>query len=95
MNPPRRERATPLATWHRMAEKARGEHLRAYRLNGDPRFWAVSSASEHGTAYEVTVLGDQLLCSCRASEFLPYCKHRAAVLAELGALNDDVSPLAA
>lgn len=95
MNQPKRERLTPLTTWHRMAAKARQEHLQAYRLNGDPRFWAVSSASEQGTAYEVTVLADQLLCSCRASEFLPYCKHRAAVLAELGALNDNASPLAA
>lgn len=95
MNPPRRERTTPLSTWHRMAEKARLEHLRAYRLNGDPRYWAVSSATDRGSAYEVTVLADQMLCSCRASEFLPYCKHRAVVLWELGALDEGTTPLAA
>lgn len=81
-------------TWIRMADKAERERLRAYRLNGDPRFWAVSSASDPANAYEVTVLAHQLLCSCRASEFLPYCKHRATVLRELGALGDE-APLAA
>lgn len=78
-----------------MADKAQHEGLHAYRLNGDPRFWAVSSASDPSSAYEVTVLADQMLCSCRASEFLPYCKHRATVLKELGALADDSTPAAA
>jgi len=85
-----RKHMTPApSTWLRMADKAEREQLRAYRLNGDPRFWAVSSASDPSSAYEVTMLGDQMLCSCRASEFLPYCKHRAAVLRELGALGDE------
>lgn len=78
---------TPLDTWRRMATKADKEGLRAYRLNGDPRYWAVSSNSDSTTAYEVTMHDRDLLCSCRASEFLPYCKHRALVLRELGALE--------
>jgi hypothetical protein len=78
---------TPLATWLRMKQKALKEGLRAYRLNGDPRFWAVTSQSRPDIAYEVTMLDGDLLCSCRASEFLPYCKHRALVLEELGALQ--------
>jgi hypothetical protein len=85
---------TPLDTWRRMARKADKEALRAYRLNGDPRYWVVSSSSDPRTAYEVTAHDGDLLCSCRASEFLPYCKHRALVLRELGAL-DDVAPLLA
>jgi hypothetical protein len=78
---------TPLATWLRMKQKALKEGLRAYRLNGDPRYWAVTSQSRPDIAYEVTMLDGDLLCSCRASEFLPYCKHRALVLDELGALQ--------
>jgi hypothetical protein len=86
---------TPLDTWRRMAKKAAKERLRAYRLNGDPRYWVVSSSSEPDTAYEVTVHDGDLLCSCRASEFLPYCKHRALVLDELGALHEQQPALAA
>jgi hypothetical protein len=56
-------------------------------LNGDYRYWAVSSQSDPSVAYEVTMLDGDLLCSCRASEFLPYCKHRALVLDALGALD--------
>lgn len=78
---------TPLATWQRMSAKAAKEGLRAYRLNGDPRYWAVTSQSDSRVAYEVTMLDGDLICSCRASEFLPYCKHRALVLKELGALE--------
>ncbi len=78
---------TPLETWRRMAAKASKEDLRAYRLNGDPRYWVVSSRSEPRTAYEVTVHDDDLICSCRASEFLPYCNHRAHVMRELGVLD--------
>lgn len=79
---------TPLATWQRMARKAELEHLRAFKLNGDPRYWVVTSSSDRGTAYEVTVHDGDLICSCRASEFLPYCKHRALVLQALGALDE-------
>ena len=78
---------TPLDTWRRMAAKAGKEQLRAYRINGDPRYWVVSSSSNPTVAYEVTAHDDDLLCSCRASEFLPYCKHRALVMSELGALD--------
>jgi hypothetical protein len=78
---------TPLETWKRMAAKADKEHLRAYRINGDPRYWVVSSSSDPLTAYEVTVHDDDLICSCRGSEFRPYCKHRALVLRELGGLD--------
>jgi len=85
---------TPLATWLRMSAKADKEGLRAYKLNGDPRYWAVSSKSHPDIAYEVTVLDGDLICSCRASEFHPYCKHRALVLQELGAL-EPVEPLLA
>lgn len=80
---------TPLSTWRRMAEKAGREGLRAYRLNGDPRYWAVSSKTDPTMAYEVTVHDDDLLCSCRGSEFRSYCKHRALVLRALGALDQD------
>ena len=86
---------TPLDTWRRMAAKALKQRLRAYRLNGDPRYWVVSSSSEPSTVYEVTVYDSDLLCSCRASEFLPYCKHRALVLEELGALETSEHALAA
>lgn len=79
----------PPATWRRMAEKAARQGLRAYRLNGDPRSWAVTSHSDADIAYEVTILDGDLLCSCRGSAFRPYCKHRALVLAELGLLDDD------
>ncbi|HQZ89499.1 MAG TPA: SWIM zinc finger domain-containing protein [Thermomicrobiales bacterium] len=78
---------TPLSIWRRMADKAGREGLRAYRLNGNPRYWAVSSKSDPTAAYEVTVHDGHLLCSCRGSEFRPYCKHRALVLQELGALE--------
>ncbi len=65
------------------------EHLQAWRVNGDPRFWVVSSKSESQTVYEVNAMDDTLHCSCRGSEFYPYCKHRALVLESLGALADD------
>ncbi len=86
---------TPLETWRRMAAKAEKECLRAYRLNGDPRYWVVSSSTDPRTAYEVTAHDGDLICSCRASEFLPYCKHRALVLRELGALEAREHQLAA
>jgi len=86
---------TPLETWVRMADKAEKEGLRAYRLNGDPRYWAVSSKTAPDIAYEVTVLDGDLLCTCRASEFFPYCKHRALVLHELGRLMPQLELLAA
>jgi hypothetical protein len=86
---------TPLATWARMAAKADKEGLRAYRLNGDPRYWVVSSHSDPKVAYEVTAHDGDLLCSCRASEFRPYCKHRALVMRELGALREDRHLIAA
>lgn len=76
-----------IETWRRMAQKAHKERLRAYRVNGDPRFWVVSSKSEAQTVYEVSALDDTLHCSCRGSEFYPYCKHRALVLDTLGALD--------
>lgn len=74
-------------TWLRMAERARQAGLRAYRLSGDPRHWAVTSATDPGVAYEVTVLDDALVCSCPAAAYFPYCKHRALVLAELGLIG--------
>jgi len=86
---------TPLETWRRMAVKAGKEQLRAYRINGDPRYWVVSSSSDSTVAYEVTAHDGDLLCSCRASEFLPYCKHRALVMRELGALEHIEEPIAA
>lgn len=82
------EMYVPWATWRRLAEKAAREGLRAYRLNGDRRAWAVTSHSQTDTAYEVTILDGDLLCSCRGSAFRPYCKHRALVLAELGLLDE-------
>ncbi|MCX2728499.1 SWIM zinc finger family protein [Thermomicrobium sp. 4228-Ro] len=77
------------AIWRRMAERARREGVRAFRLNGDPRHWAVTSASQSGVAYEVTILDDELLCSCPGSAYYRYCKHRALVLSELGLLDPE------
>jgi hypothetical protein len=84
------EAPVPTATWARMAVKADREGLRAYRLNDDPRSWAVTSGSQDGVAYEVTILDGDLICSCRGSMYHPYCKHRALVLAEIGALEHGV-----
>lgn len=80
--------------WQRMVERARRAGLRAYRLNGDPRHWAVTSASDPEVAYEVTILDDVLLCSCAAAAFRPYCKQRALVLATLGLLDEPHSAAA-
>jgi hypothetical protein len=85
------EQLVPTATWLRMAEKAAREGLRAFRINDDRRAWAVTSHSQDGVAYEVTILDGDLLCSCRGSAFHPYCKHRALVLRELGVLTPDVT----
>ena len=82
------EMTVPAATWTRMAAKANRERLRAYRLNDDPRSWAVTSHSSDDIAYEVTILDGDLLCSCRGSAFHPYGKHRALVLKELGVLEE-------
>lgn len=78
----------PATTWSRMADKATREGIRAYRINDDPRAWAVTSHSSREIAYEVTILDGDLLCSCRGSAFHPYCKHRALVLKELGVLGE-------
>ncbi len=83
------EQVVPIATWLRMSEKAEREGLRAFRINDDVRSWVVTSHSQDGVAYEVTILDGDLLCSCRGSSFHPYCKHRALVLQELGLLDDD------
>ena len=77
----------PATTWSRMADKAARQGIRAYRINDDPRSWAVTSHSSDDIAYEVTILDGDLLCSCRGSAFHPYCKHRALVLKELGVLG--------
>ncbi len=82
------ESMVPAETWRRLAEKARRQGLRAFRLNANARTWAVTSHSQPGAAYEVTILDGDLLCSCPGSAYYPYCKHRALVLAELGLLGD-------
>ena len=82
------EQVVPTATWVRMSEKAEREGLRAFRINDDRRSWVVTSHSNDGVAYEVTILDGDLICSCRGSSFHPYCKHRALVLQELGLLDD-------
>lgn len=87
------ETAVSRTTWHRMADKASREGLRAYRINGDHRSWAVTSGSDLGAAYEVIILDGDLLCSCRGSAFHPYCKHRALVLRELGLLDREGEPV--
>ena len=84
----RLESVVPVETWRRLAQKARQQGLRAFRLNDDARTWAVTSHSQPGAAYEVTILDGDLLCSCPGSAYYPYCKHRALVLAELGLLGD-------
>jgi hypothetical protein len=81
------EQFVPTSTWVRMSEKAEREGLHAFRINDDRRSWAVTSHSQDGVAYEVTILDGDLLCSCRGSAFHPYCKHRALVLRELGVLE--------
>ncbi len=82
------EQDVPVATWVRMSEKAEREGLKAFRINDDVRSWVVTSHSQDGVAYEVTILDGDLLCSCRGSSFHPYCKHRALVLDELGVLDE-------
>lgn len=77
--------------WLRMAAKAQRERLRAYRLNDDPRHWVVTSARHPDVAYEVTLLDGALFCSCPASSYFPYCKHRALVLQHLGWLTVEAS----
>ena len=84
----RLESVVGVETWRRLAEKARRQGLRAFRLNDDARTWAVTSHSQPGTAYEVTILDGDLLCSCPGSAYYPYCKHRALVLAELGLIGE-------
>ena len=86
------EQLVPISTWVRMSEKAEREGLHAFRLNDDRRSWVVTSHSQDGVAYEVTILDGDLLCSCRGSAFHPYCKHRALVLRELGVLERDSAP---
>lgn len=81
------EQVVPISTWLRMSEKAEREGLRAFRINDNIRSWVVTSHSQDGVAYEVTILDGDLLCSCRGSSFHPYCKHRALVLHELGLLD--------
>ena len=45
--------------------------------------WIATSATDPGTAYEVTPWG----CECHAGQFGdPVCKHRAALLETLGRL---------
>lgn len=82
------EQIVSVDTWVRMSEKAEREGLRAFRINDNRRSWVVTSHSQDGVAYEVTILDGDLLCSCRGSSFHPYCKHRALVLQELGLLDD-------
>ncbi|GBD15277.1 hypothetical protein HRbin26_00163 [bacterium HR26] len=84
----RLESVVPVETWRRLAEKAHRQGLHAFRLNDDARTWAVTSHSQPGTAYEVTILDGDLLCSCPGSAYYPYCKHRALVLDELGLLGE-------
>jgi hypothetical protein len=85
------EQMVPTSTWMRMSAKAEKEGLNAFRINDDRRSWVVTSHSENGVAYEVTILDGDLLCSCRGSAFHPYCKHRALVLRELGVLTPETT----
>ena len=58
--------------------RALGQGIRVYCL--DPaKLYCVPSASGDGSAYQVQVSGETLVCSCPAGTNDRYCKHLAAV----------------
>ena len=53
-------------------------YVKVYSLDKD-RTYCVPSASGDGSAYQVQVSGETMLCSCPAGTNDKYCKHVAAV----------------
>ncbi len=58
--------------------RALGQGIKVFCLDKD-RTYCVPSASGDGSAYQVQVSGELLLCSCPAGTNDRYCKHVAAV----------------
>ena len=58
--------------------RALGQGLRVYCLERD-RAYCVPSASGDGSAYQVQVSGETMLCSCPAGTHDRACKHVGAV----------------
>jgi len=75
--------------WQLAQERADAGGVQAFCLGGDPRVWAVTSASCPGAAYIVEIRPDAApTCQCKAATKGgdPICVHRAAVLHRLGML---------
>ena len=58
--------------------RALGQGVKVYCLDPD-KLYCVPSASGDGSAYQVQVSGETMLCSCPAGVNNKYCKHVAAV----------------
>ncbi len=58
--------------------RALGQGIRVYCLEQD-KLYCVPSASGDGSAYQVQVSGETMLCSCPAGQHDRYCKHGGAV----------------
>ncbi len=58
--------------------RALGQGVKVFCLDQD-KLYCVPSASGDGSAYQVQVSGETMLCSCPAGEHDRYCKHVAAV----------------
>ncbi len=75
--------------WQRAKERADTGGVQVFCVGGDPRVWAVTSASCPGAAYIVEIRPDAApTCQCKAATKKndPICVHRAAVLHRLGML---------
>ena len=58
--------------------RALGQGVRVYCLERDRTYCVPSSACD-GSAYQVQVSGETMVCSCPAGSQDKYCKHVAAV----------------
>ncbi len=58
--------------------RALGQGIRVFCMERDQTY-CVPSASGDGSAYQVQVSGETMLCSCPAGEHDRYCKHVVAV----------------
>ncbi len=58
--------------------RALGQGVKVFCLDQD-KLYCVPSASGDGSAYQVQVSGEAMLCSCPAGSNDKYCKHVGAV----------------
>lgn len=87
--PKRTERTNSPKRWREAYQRGLDEHLQTFMLNRSPLRWFVTSGSLNQAGYEVDVYDiDKPSCGCLAANKGedPVCKHRAMVLARLGAL---------